>query len=65
MDRLIGERILTQQETCPLILSLPMFKCSYNLVNLHLDSNKNKLDLNILRNYNNTLASSSRTATIY
>ena len=47
MGRLIGERMLTQQETCNLILSLPMVKCSYNFVNLHLESNNNKVDLKL------------------
>jgi hypothetical protein len=65
MGRLIGERMLTQQETCNLILALPMVKCSYNFVNLHLESNNNKVDLKLLGNSNTTPASSSKPATIH
>ena len=53
MGRLIGERMLTQKETFHLILSLPTVKCSYNFVNLHLESNNNKVDLKLLKKFLN------------
>ena len=65
MGRLIGEIMLTQKEFFHLILSLPMVKCSYNFVNIHLESNNNKVDLKLLVNSNTTPAFSSKPATIH
>ena len=40
MLRSVGERDFSAQETCHMLLSLPLFSCSFNFVTVSLDGSK-------------------------
>jgi hypothetical protein len=48
MNKLNGERTISQQEIMHLLLSLGLVSCTHNFVNLHLDSCSQELDLDML-----------------
>ena len=45
MGKLLGERVMSQQEVSHLMLLLPMVECSHQFVNIHLDSDTNKIEI--------------------
>ena len=48
MGKLIGERMISQQETSHLILSIPLVTCSKRFVNLFLENDSKPIDLSLL-----------------
>ena len=48
MGKLFGERDISQQETCHLMLCLTLVACTHNFINLYLEGGTNELDLNTL-----------------
>lgn len=46
MSKLLGERMLSMQETCHLIMSKPLVSCSHRFVWINLLNNSNKVDMN-------------------
>ena len=46
MSRLIGNRVISRQETCHLINSLPLVSCTHNFVTISLVANKELLENN-------------------
>ena len=51
MGKLIGERTVSQQETCHLSLSLPLVSCTHNFNNLNLENSSKQLDLDLLKKH--------------
>ena len=41
MAKLLGERMISKQETCHLILSIPMVNCIHQFVRINLENNVN------------------------
>ena len=48
MGKLIGERMISQQETSHLILSMPLVTCSKQFVNLFLENDSKQIDIRLL-----------------
>ena len=48
MGKLIGERMISQQETSHLILSIPLVTCSKRFVDLFLENDSKPIDLSLL-----------------
>ena len=45
MAKLLDERMISKQETCHLILSIPMVNCSHQFVRINLENNVNRIDI--------------------
>ena len=43
MGKLFGERVISHQETCHLIFSIPLVSCSHNFVNLYLEGDSKEI----------------------
>ena len=53
MSKLLGEFMISKQETCYLTLSLPIVQCSHQFTRIDLDNNFNLVDMGENENINN------------